>query len=190
VVLAGLGWRRLSMLPLSLGAFMAFFFRDPERMAPGVGGAVLSPADGRVVDVRDELDDPLVGPARQVSIFLSPLDVHINRSPIDGRVVSVDHRPGEFLPAYRAEASARNEQTTVVIEGESGRVVVRQIAGTLARRIVCRVRPGDRLRAGERFGMIRFGSRTEIVVPVSTRLTVRVGDRARGGETIVGMRAP
>jgi phosphatidylserine decarboxylase len=164
---------------------MAYFFRDPERRSPDLPGALLAPADGRVLDVRDRVDDPFVGPAREVSIFLSPLDVHVNRAPLAGRVVSVAHRPGAFHPAYRPEAGG-NEQTTVALQGVAGRVVVRQVAGTLARRIVCRVSPGDRVEAGQRFGLIRFGSRTDLLVPAATRLLVERGDRVRGGETIVG----
>jgi phosphatidylserine decarboxylase len=186
-LVAWLGWPKAALLPLVLAAFMTYFFRDPERTPPAVPDAVLAPADGRVVDVRTDVHDPFVGPARQVSIFLSPLDVHVNRAPIDGRVVSVDHRPGAFLPAYRADASVKNEQTAVSLEGPSGRVVMRQIAGVLARRIVCRVRPGDVLRGGERYGMIKFGSRMDVVMPAAARLSVSVGDRVRAGETVLGV---
>ncbi len=168
---------------------MAYFFRDPEGCAPDVAGAILAPADGRVMDAGSRIEDPFVGPARQVSIFLSPLDVHVNRAPLAGLVVDVARQPGDFLAAYKAEASTRNARTSVAIQGEAARVVVRQVAGVLARRIVCRVRPGDKLAAGERFGMIRFGSRTDVVVPLSARLSVKAGDRVRGGETIVGLLA-
>ena len=187
LALAWVGWLKVAVVCLGVSAFMVFFFRDPERTAPQVPGAILAPADGRVSDVRSRLDDPFVGPARQVSIFLSPLDVHVNRSPLGGLVVAVDHRAGAFLPAYRAEASERNEQTSVAIQGEAARVVVRQIAGVLARRIVCRVGPGDKLLAGERFGMIRFGSRVDVVMPVSVRLSVQRGDRVRAGKSILGV---
>jgi len=187
VALVWTGWAKVAALCLVVSAFMAVFFRDPERTAPGVSGAILAPADGRVVDVRGRVEDPFVGTAQQVSIFLSPLDVHVNRSPVGGLVVDVDYRPGAFLPAYKPEASERNERTSIAIQGEAGRVVVRQIAGVLARRIVCRVRPGDKLGAGERFGMIKFGSRTDVVLPASVRLSVRTGDRVRAGETILGV---
>jgi phosphatidylserine decarboxylase len=186
-LVASLGWTKTALLPLALAAFMGYFFRDPERVPPRVTGAVVSPADGRVVELRDDLEDAFVGRARQVSIFLSPLDVHVNRSAIDGRVVTVEHRPGAFVPAYRLDASARNEQTSLELAGEGARVVMRQIAGVLARRIVCRVRPGDTLRAGQRFGMIRFGSRMDVVMPTAAQLRVRVGDRVRAGETILGV---
>jgi phosphatidylserine decarboxylase len=162
------------------------FFRDPERTAPSAAGAVLAPADGRVMRVA-EVDDPWVGRAVRVSIFLSPLDVHVNRSPVAGLVEGVQHAAGRFMAAYRDEASELNERCTVALQGETARVGVRQIAGVLARRIVCRVRQGDKLEAGERYGLIRFGSRTDLLVPARTELRVRVGDRVKGGETIMGV---
>jgi phosphatidylserine decarboxylase len=186
-LLAWVGWLKLALALGLVAAFMAFFFRDPERTPPAVPGAILAPADGRVVDVRSGVDDPFVGAAQTVSIFLSPLDVHVNRTPLAGLVVDVAYRPGAKLAAYRAEASERNERTVIAIQGEAARVVVRQIAGVLARRIVCRVRPGDKLGAGERFGLIKFGSRTDLVMPASVRLRVAKGDRVKGGETVMGV---
>ena len=181
------GWPVLVTLGLAVSAFMAFFFRDPERDAPALAGAILAPADGKVVDVRGQFRDSFVGAARQVSIFLSPLDVHVNRAPLAGVVADVEYRRGAFRPAYEAQASERNERTSVAIEGDGGRVVVRQIAGILARRIVCRARKGDRLQAGERFGMIKFGSRTDVVMPESADLRVKLGDRVRAGETVLAV---
>jgi phosphatidylserine decarboxylase len=181
------GWTKAALLFGVLAAFMAFFFRDPDRAPPPVPGAILAPADGRVTDVRSAVDDPFVGAAQAVSIFLSPLDVHVNRSPLAGLVVGVEYRPGAKLAAYRPEASEQNERTTISIQGEAVRVVVRQIAGVLARRIVCRVQPGDKLASGERFGLIKFGSRTDLIVPASVRLRVKMGDRVRGGETVMGV---
>jgi phosphatidylserine decarboxylase len=186
-LLAWTGWIKAALVLGVVAVFMTFFFRDPERTAPTLPGAILAPADGRVMEVRVGVDDPFVGPAQAVSIFLSPLDVHVNRSPLAGLVVGVEHRPGAKLAAYRAEASERNERTAIAIQGETVRVVVRQIAGVLARRIVCRVRPGDKLASGERFGLIKFGSRTDLIVPASMRLRVKKGDRVRGGETVVGV---
>jgi len=184
-----LGWMGWWPAAAALGAvtlcFLAFF-RDPDRIAPVVPGAVLAPADGRVMRVV-EIDDPWVGRAVRVSIFLSPLDVHVNRSPVAALVEGVQHAAGRFLAAYRDEASELNERCTLALQGEAARVGVKQIAGVLARRIVCRARQGDKLQAGERFGLIRFGSRTDLVVPQGTEIRVRVGDRVRGGETIMGV---
>lgn len=187
LLLAWAGWVTTALALGLVAAFMAFFFRDPPRSAPAVAGAILAPADGRVVDVRAGVDDPFVGVAQVVSIFLSPLDVHVNRAPLAGLVVEVTYRPGAKLPAYRRDASERNEQTSIAIQGETARVVVRQIAGVLARRIVCRVRPGAKLALGERFGLIKFGSRTDLVVPAAVRLRVEAGQHVRGGETVVGV---
>ena len=184
-----LGWMGWWPATVALGlvtlCFLAFF-RDPDRTAPVVQGAVLAPADGRVMRVV-EIDDPWVGRAVRVSIFLSPLDVHINRSPVAALVEGVQHAAGRFLAAYRDEASELNERCTLDLQGEAARVGVKQIAGVVARRIVCRVRQGDKLQAGERYGLIRFGSRTDLVVPEGTEIRVRVGDRVRGGETIMGV---
>jgi phosphatidylserine decarboxylase len=162
------------------------FFRDPDRTAPAVAGAVLAPADGRVMRVT-EIDDAWVGPAVRVSIFLSPLDVHVNRSPVAGLVEAVEYAAGRFLAAYRDEASELNERCTLALQSDTARVGVKQIAGVVARRIVCRVRKGDKLQAGERYGLIRFGSRTDLVMPKGTEIRVRVGDRVKGGETIMGV---
>lgn len=166
-------------------AFLGFF-RDPERTGPSLPGAVLAPADGRVMVVTEAVD-PWVGPAVRLSIFLSPLDVHVNRAPIGGLVKSVEYVAGRFLAAYRPEASEQNERCVMGVEGERARVTVTQISGVLARRIVCRARPGDALRPGERYGLIRFGSRTDLIVPRGTELRVRVGDRVKGGESVMGV---
>jgi len=185
-ILGWIGWW-WAAVPLTLVALACLgFFRDPERTPPAVTGAILAPADGRVMGVVD-VDDGWVGRAVRVSIFLSPLDVHVNRSPVAGLVRDVQYARGRFLAAYRDEASELNERCTVALEGDSARLTVRQIAGVLARRIVCRARAGDKLQAGERDGLIRFGSRTDLVVPRGTELRVRVGDRVRGGETIMGV---
>ena len=178
-------WAAAAVLGVVTLCFLAFF-RDPDRIAPAVAGAVLAPADGRVMRVV-EIDDPWVGRAVRVSIFLSPLDVHVNRSPVAALVEGVQHAAGRFLAAYRDEASELNERCTLALQGEAARVGVKQIAGVLARRIVCRARQGDKLQAGERYGLIRFGSRTDLVVPQGTEIRVRVGDRVRGGETIMGV---
>jgi phosphatidylserine decarboxylase len=184
-VLAVAGRRRLAAPFAAAAAAAVGFFRDPERAVPAVSHAVLSPADGRVTLV-DEVDDDFVGPAVRVAIFLSPLDVHVNRSPIAALVAQTMYRPGRFLAAYRPEAGEANERMTIHLQGENARVTVRQIAGVAARRIVCRVAAGDKLAAGERFGMIRFGSRTDCIMPRTVRLGVRVGDKVTGGITVLG----
>jgi phosphatidylserine decarboxylase len=182
------GHRRLAA-PFAAAALASLgFFRDPERRSPAVPRAVLAPADGRVREVAEDRDD-WVGPAVRVSIFLSPVDVHVNRSPIAGRVAATTYTPGRFVAAYRAEAGRVNERCAVHLEGEDGvRVTVVQVAGVLARRIVCRVGQGDKLEAGERFGMIRFGSRTDCLMPRGTEVRVQAGDRVRAGQTILGIR--
>src|SRR5206468_51285 len=151
LVLAG---RRALALPFAAAALASLgFFRDPDREVPSVPGGVLSPADGRVLAV-DTTEDRFVGPAVRVAVFLSPLDVHVNRSPIAGLVVGTVYSRGRFLAAYRSEAEGANERCTLHLQGDAARVTVVQIAGVVARRIVCRVGPGDKLAAGERFGMI------------------------------------
>jgi phosphatidylserine decarboxylase len=135
----------------------------------------------------DETEDPFVGPATRVSIFLSPLDVHVNRAPISGIVVDTAYTPGKFLAAYDPRAGEVNEKCVIRLQGETARVTVVQIAGIAARRIVCRVGAGDKIEAGERIGMIRFGSRTDCYMPRSTDALVRVGDRVTGGVTVLGV---
>ena len=160
--------------------FMAFFFRDPKREPPSDPDVVVSPADGRVTRV---------GPADSgtvVSIFLSPFDVHINRSPIPGKIVDVIYSPGKFLMATNERASLVNEQNALTIQGEKITVVCKQIAGILARRIVCWKAAGDSLGLGERFGMIKFSSRTDVLLPANVTVTVKEGQRVRGGTTVIG----
>ncbi len=183
------GHRRLAASFAAAALAALGFFRDPDRESPDDPRAVLAPADGRVTAVADDRDD-WVGPAVRVSIFLSPLDVHVNRSPIAGRVAATTYTPGRFVAAYRAEAGRVNERCAVHLEGDGGaRITVVQVAGVLARRIVCRVGQGDKLAAGERFGLIRFGSRTDCLMPRSTEVRVRPGQRVRGGVTVLGVLA-
>jgi phosphatidylserine decarboxylase len=183
--LAVTGRRRLAV-PFAGAALACLgFFRDPEREVPAIAGAVLSPADGRVTSVDEAIDD-FVGPAVRVSIFLSPLDVHVNRSPLAARVAATRYRPGKFVAAYKAEAGEVNESMTLHLQGEGARVTVMQIAGVVARRIVCRVAEGDKLAAGERFGMIRFGSRTDCYMPHGTLVRVQPGEKVVGGVTVIG----
>jgi phosphatidylserine decarboxylase len=185
-ILAMIGWWPVAAVGGLVALACLGFFRDPERTPPPGPGLVLAPADGRVMRI-DEVEDPWVGRAVRASIFLSPLDVHVNRSPVAGLVDSVRYEAGRFMAAYRDEASELNERCTIALEGDATRIGVKQIAGVLARRIVCRVRSGDKLAAGERFGLIRFGSRTDLVVPRSTEMRVKIGDRVRGGETVMGV---
>ena len=168
---------------LAAAALCALFFRDPERLPPDSEDAVVAPADGRVTAVTATGDGDR--PGRRVSIFLSLFDVHVNRSPAAGRVASVTYRPGAFRAAFRADAAERNERNELEMDCGRGLLQIRQIAGVVARRIVCRAAPGERLQRGERFGLIRFGSRTEVLLPPNCRPTVRPGDRVRGGETVI-----
>ena len=163
-----------------LGLFVAYFFRDPHRAIPSDPGIIVSPADGRVVRIEAEGNDT------RVSIFLSIFNVHVNRAPIGGRVESVRYRKGRFLAAFDPRASVENERNTLTMEGDGIRLECTQIAGLVARRIVCRVKAGDTLGRGERFGLIRFGSRADLLLPSNVELGIRVGDRIQGGRSVIG----
>ena len=168
-----------------LGAFMAYFFRDPERQVPQDSDVVVSPADGRVM-IAGPSDQRWAPPGdwKQITIFLSPMDVHMNRAPVAGRVTRIDYRPGRFLPAYD-EGSNDNELNEVWIDYHGRPVVFRQVVGMLARRIVCRVHEGDTLERGQRVGLMKFGSRMDVFLPMEATLLVSVGDRVVGGETVL-----
>jgi phosphatidylserine decarboxylase len=171
---------------VALGGFFAYFFRDPARQSPAADGLIVSPADGRVlVAGRAAPGEAPQGCWQQVSIFLSPLDVHVNRVPIRGRVTRVEYKAGRFLPAYRPAAGASNERTEVWIDHDGHTVVFRQVVGVLARRIVCRLSEGQEVAAGERFGIMKFGSRVDVFVPEAATLLVAVGDTVVGGETVL-----
>ncbi|HEY6215377.1 MAG TPA: phosphatidylserine decarboxylase [Pyrinomonadaceae bacterium] len=161
--------------------FMAFFFRDPKRVPPSDPDVVVSPADGRVTRI-----GPGAAGTNVISIFLSPLDVHINRSPIPGKIIDVIYSPGKFLMATNEKASLVNEQNALTIQGDKITVVCKQIAGILARRVVCWKEKGDNLGLGERFGMIKFSSRTDVLLPPNVQITVKEGQRVRGGTTVIG----
>jgi len=178
------GYWLLALPLLALAAFMAFFFRDPRRSIPSEPGIVVAPADGRVTIVR--LADGHENPESLISIFLSPLDVHINRAPIAGQIVEIAYKTGKFVMATKAEARLVNEQNTLIIQSEALTVRCTQIAGILARRIICWKRKGERVKCGERFGMIKFGSRTDLLLPPTVEVLVREGVHVRGGETVVG----
>ncbi len=168
-----------------VGAFMAYFFRDPERHVPQDPDVVVSPADGRVM-IAGPSDGRWSPPGdwKQITIFLSPMDVHMNRAPVAGRVTRIDYRPGRFLPAYD-EGSNDNELNEVWIDYHGRPVVFRQVVGMLARRIVCRVHEGETLERGQRVGLMKFGSRMDVFLPVEATLRISVGDRVIGGETIL-----
>ena len=176
-----------------LGAIFVFFFRDPDRVPPADGRLVLSPADGRIIVAGAAIADAAPpapdagGSWQQVSIFLSPMDVHVNRIPASGRVTRVGYTPGRFLPAYRADAGGTNERSEIWIEHGGQTIVARQIVGILARRVVCRVQPGAEVRAGDRFGVMKFGSRMDVFLPATASIRVTVGDRVRAGETVIAV---
>jgi len=171
---------------LVLACFFLFFFRDPERTITKDPDAVLSPADGRVMVAGAPPGQGAPGGNwQQISIFLSPMDVHVNRMPIGGRVTKVEYHPGRFLPAYRTDAGDLNEYTEVTVDHHGQPIVVRQIVGVLARRIVCRVKEGETVHAGDRFGVMKFGSRMDIFVPASAEIAVKVNDKVIGGVTVI-----
>lgn len=176
---------------LILAAFFLFFFRDPERHPPSGPNLVVSPADARVMVVGDV---PWRGAPKGdwtiISMFLSPMDVHVNRTPVTGRVSRVEYHPGKFLPAYKTEAGELNEWTEVWFDRPGGPIVLRQIVGVLARRIVCRVKEGDQVSAGQRFGVMKFGSRIDLFLPRSATILVTAGDKVVGGETTLATLVP
>ncbi len=167
--------------------FMVYFFRDPERIIPQKKDIFVSPADGKIILIEKVREDRyLKVESIMVSIFMSPLDVHVNRAPCDGRVKSVVYSPGSFLSAFKPEAAVRNENIAMVLDTVYGEILVRQVAGFLARRAVCKVKAGDSLKRGERFGIIKFSSRVDLYLPVNTSIMVRSGQKVRAGETIIG----
>ena len=172
-----------------LAAFVGWFFRNPVRIPPSLPGAVISPADGKIVYAGDNPPGRYFGePGKRISVFMSLTDVHVNRAPVSGKVVSVQYHPGKFFAANVEKASLANEQNGVLLETPDGqKVVYVQIAGFVARRVVCDLVPGDTVRAGQRVGLIRFGSRVDILLPATASLNVRLGDRVRAGESIVGV---
>jgi phosphatidylserine decarboxylase len=177
---------------LVVGAFFVFFFRDPDRLVGSADAAeddvVLSPADGRVLVAGDAVvASAPPGTWQQVSIFLSPMDVHVNRVPVSGSVTRVSYTPGRFLPAYRHEAASANERSEIWIEHRGQTIVARQIVGILARRVVCRLAVGAVVHAGDRFGIMKFGSRMDVFLPPSADIRVRVGDPVRAGETVIAV---
>ena len=180
-LLLGFFTRPWAAIPFAiLAVFCLWFFRDPERTAPNGPGLAVSPADGKVVLIRPEPDG-----RTRMAIFLNVFDVHVNRSPIAGQVKSVKYKAGKFLVASEVAASVENEQNTLVVEGEGGNLEFSQIAGLIARRIVCDKKPGDAVQRGERIGLIKFGSRVDLLFGPEWTLAVKVGERVTAGETVI-----
>ncbi len=187
-ILAVLGLKLPALLALAVCGFCVWFFRDPDRMTPTGEGLVVAPADGKVIFCGREEDSPYTeGPCRRISIFMSVFNVHVNRIPCDGTVTAVDYHPGKYFSANLDKAAEENEKNAVFIETPEGRrVCVVQIAGLIARRIICRVQAGDEVRRGRRFGMICFGSRLDLYLPENAELQATVGQKVKAGTTIVG----
>ncbi len=185
IVYMGTHWISLTLIPVLLAVFFLWFFRDPERRIPNGEGLIVSPADGKVEDA--EWIETSSGSKFRVSIFLSVVDVHVNRVPISGKVTLVEYREGEFLNAMNPESAVMNEQALIVIEDGESLVSFKQIAGLLARRIVCNLKPGDRVLRGQRMGMIKFGSRVDVLMPADVEVRVKRGDRVKGGSSILGV---
>lgn len=188
VLLLAFGWQNVGFVSLLITLFVLFFFRDPDRSVPEEKGVVVAPADGKVIVVKDIYEpDYLKQDAKQISIFLSVFNVHVNRIPYGGTVEAVKYNPGRFHVASVDKASLYNEQTSMVIVNGKDKILVKQIAGLIARRIVCYAKPGDTLKTGERYGLIRFGSRVDIFLPRDAELKVEVGDRIKGARDIIGV---
>lgn len=186
----GLACILLALVLLALTGFMFYFFRDPERCTPNRPDAFIAPADGRIIVIQNVLENRYFHERRrQISIFMSPANVHVNRAPCDGTVVSACHNAGQHLAAYLEGASLRNENSELVLSTSTIPILVRQVAGFVARRTVCRVKPGAALKQGERFGMIKFSSRLDVYLPDDVVVQVAIGDRVQAGETILATAA-
>jgi len=178
-----LHWTVVAVILVFLASFVFYFFRDPERAIPSEPGALVSPADGRIVVVTEEENAERVG--KRISVFLAIWNVHVNRSPEAGTIAAMDYRPGKFLAAMRERASFENEQNVISLSTAAGEIVFKQIAGLIARRVVCWKKPGDIVRRGERIGLVRFGSRVDMWVPSGTEILVKVGDNVKGGSSVL-----
>ncbi len=189
VLLAVFRFQWIAVAALILTLFMLFFFRDPDRETIKDRDAFHSPADGKVIFIGKGREDELLNDsAMKISIFMSPLDVHVNRVPCDGVVKGVKHYPGKFISAFKDDASRYNEHITMLFECEQyGDIVLKQIAGAVARRAVCRVKPGDSLKQGQRYGIIKFSSRVDIFLPLDTDIKVQLNDKVKAGETVLGI---
>jgi len=187
-LLFAFGWKNTALVSLVLTLFVLFFFRDPDRAIPEGKGIVVSPADGKVIVIKDIYEPAyLKQEVTQISIFLSVFNVHVNRAPIGGAVEVVKYNPGKFHVASVDKASLDNEQTAMLIASGKDKILVKQIAGLIARRIICYARPGDTIKTGERYGLIRFGSRVDLFLPRTAEIKVKLGDRVRGAQDIIGV---
>lgn len=177
----------LTVIFLMITLFTVFFFRDPERNIPEGEGIILSPADGRIVGISTFRQNDFLGSGgTKVAIFLSAFNVHVNRNPIGGEVKYVRYTSGSFNAAYKEKSSSENEQNELGLENDQVKLILKQIAGTIARRIVCRIKEGDQVKIGERFGMIKFGSRVELFLPEKVKLLVKLNQKVKAGETVIG----
>jgi phosphatidylserine decarboxylase len=178
----------LSFVFLVLSLFIAYFFRDPERVVPTGDDLILSAADGKVISIKPIDDAEFIGKeGTLISVFMSVFDVHVNRIPISGQVNYVKYSKGKFFPAFEEKASLENEQNELGLDTGKGKIILKQIAGILARRIVCRVKSGDMVKAGERFGMIKFGSRVDHFIPKNVEIKIKLNQKIKAGETVIGV---
>jgi len=184
IAMFSIGWGVIGLVIMAVAAFLLYFFREPKRQFDCPSDIVISPADGKVVEI-ETVEEPsyLGGKAKRISIFMNLFDVHINYSPITGKVEFLKYRPGRYISAARAGSSKVNAQNAVGIRNDSTKILVKQIAGVIARRVVCRVKPEDQVLRGQKFGLIRFGSRVEVYLPLECRVMVKNGQRVRGSMT-------
>ena len=188
LIFALLGLTYLALLGLAVSFFLCGFFRDPDRVIPNISGAIVSPADGKVILVKNVNDSVFYdGPCQKISIFMSIFNVHVNRVPVDSNVKRVRYYPGKFFAANQDKASLQNEHNAVFLETADGkRICVVQVAGLIARRIICKIQPGDEMQRGQRFGLICFGSRLDVYLPEDAVIKVTVGDRIKAGSSLLG----
>ena len=183
-----LGGKWMVIAPFVITAFMFYFFRDPERKIPEGEGLFVSPADGKIILIKDVFEkEHLKADVKEISIFMSPFNVHVNRAPCDGKIKNIQHNKGKFMAAYKDQASFKNENIEMTLETKYGDILVRQVAGYVARRAVCRANTGDSLRRGERYGIIKFSSRLDVYLPKETAIKVKLGDKVKAGETVIGV---